>query len=90
MGLVRDRVRRYPSLAGQHAAYLAGQLSLFTEGSRTDTPLAEIMTQAIGTLMDGNVPITLNEEQIRAVSLYYASLPAPTASSASVPKADGE
>lgn len=80
----------YPSLAGQHAKYLAGQLSLFAKGSRANTPLAEMMTRAIGTLVDGKVTMTLSDDQIRAVSLYYASLPAPAALATSVPKSGGE
>ena len=55
----------YPRLAGQYADYLALQLRLFKEGVRRGTEYAEIMA---------TVAQRLTDEQIRAVSLYYASL----------------
>ncbi|HYH19858.1 MAG TPA: c-type cytochrome [Azospirillum sp.] len=57
---------RYPLLAGQYAGYLAGQLHLWQRGLRTGTSLGRIMAAAAHNLTD---------EQIRAVSLYYALLP---------------
>ncbi|HEY0834282.1 MAG TPA: c-type cytochrome [Azospirillum sp.] len=64
-GVARDA--RYPSLAGQHADYLANQLRLWQRGARGDTALSRIMAAATHNLTD---------EQIRAVSLYYALVPA--------------
>lgn len=79
----------YPSLAGQHAAYIAGQLRIFIKGARTNTSFAEIMTRAVGTLVDGKLTITLSDAQIRAVSVYYSQLPAPGASPAAAPSTRG-
>lgn len=57
----------YPELAGQYAGYLALQLKLFRQGHRGGTAYAHIM---------GTVAQPLEPEDIRAVSAYYASLPA--------------
>jgi cytochrome c553 len=54
----------FPSLDGQWADYLDVQLRLFRDGVRDLTPTAKIMAAAVGGLTD---------EQIRAVSAYYAS-----------------
>ena len=56
----------FPMLAGQFAGYTAQQLRLFREGVRGDTPAAQIMAAAAR---------GLDEEQIRAVSIYYATHP---------------
>jgi cytochrome c553 len=56
----------FPSLDGQWAEYLDVQLRLFRDGVRDLTPTAKIMAAAVGGLTD---------EQIRAVSAYYASQP---------------
>jgi cytochrome c553 len=56
----------YPELAGQHADYLALQLKLFKHGQRGGTAYAHIME---------TVAQSLEPEDIRAVSAYYASLP---------------
>lgn len=55
----------YPRLAGQYAAYLALQLQLWRSGVRGATPTSQIMAV---------VASGLSDEQIRAVSLYYASI----------------
>ena len=55
----------YPELAGQHSEYLALQLDLFKKESRGGTPYAHIMRRVAG---------RLTAEQIREVTLYYASL----------------
>ena len=55
----------YPQLAGQHADYLALQLTLFKHDRRGGTDYAPIMT-AIGS--------RLEERDIRDLSLYYAAL----------------
>lgn len=62
-GAVKDA--RYPRLAGQHAGYLAEQLRLWRRGVRGETPLSRIM---------GTSAHDLTDEQIRAVSHYYASV----------------
>ena len=55
----------YPELAGQYFDYLALQLRLFKPGTRGGTAYEEIMSV---------VARRLTDEQIRAASLYYASL----------------
>ncbi|HYG86635.1 MAG TPA: c-type cytochrome [Azospirillum sp.] len=65
-GTIQDP--RYPRLAGQYADYIADQLRLWLRGARGDTPLSRIMAAAVPALTD---------EQIRAVSLYYASAEPP-------------
>jgi cytochrome c553 len=55
----------YPELAGQHSEYLALQLELFKKQSRGGTPYAHIMRRVAG---------RLTPEQMRDVTLYYASL----------------
>lgn len=61
----------YPELAGQYADYLALQLRLFGQGHRGGTAYAHVM---------GTVAQPLDEDDIRAVSAWYASLPAAPAS----------
>lgn len=60
-----DNDSRYPSLDGQHAAYIGDQLRLWRTGTRADTPLSRIMAAAVR---------NLTEEQMRAVSLHYARI----------------
>jgi cytochrome c553 len=57
----------YPSLAGQPAEYLQLQLELFKRGQRGGSDHAHLMDE---------VAPRLSPEHIRAVSLYFASLPA--------------
>lgn len=54
----------YPYLAGQYASYLEHQLMLWKQGRRDGDPMniMELIAKA------------MTEEQIRAVSLYYASV----------------
>ena len=56
----------FPRLAGQHAAYMAGQLRLWKRGHAPTTEGASVM-----------VPIAqqLSDEQIKAVSAYFATAP---------------
>lgn len=54
----------YPYLAGQTAEYLAAQLRAWKEGTRGGDPL-DIMRE---------IAMRLTEEDIRAVSAYYASI----------------
>lgn len=56
----------YPSLAGQPAEYLQLQLELFKRGQRGGSEHAHLMDE---------VAPRLSAEHIRAVSLYFASLP---------------
>ena len=56
----------YPRLAGQHADYLALQLTLFKQEQRGGTAYAHLMR---------HVAATLSTEQINAVARYYADLP---------------
>jgi cytochrome c553 len=65
----RPKNSTYPKLAGQYPAFLASQLRLFRERRRGGTPNAELME----TFVD-----RLRPEQIRDVSLYYASLRSPS------------
>jgi cytochrome c553 len=59
------RLQRYPALAGQHARYAAGQLRLWQQGLRDDTPGGALMA---------TIARRLSEEQIVDVSLFYESL----------------
>ena len=52
----------WPSLAGQHAAYLAKQMKAFRDGVRND-PLMTPMVK------------NLSDEDIDDLAAYYASLP---------------
>jgi len=54
----------YPRLAGQNAAYIAGQLKLFQQGARGGTAYAHIMAR---------VADRLTEADIDAVADYYAA-----------------
>jgi cytochrome c553 len=56
----------YPRLAGQYPEYLALQLGLFKADVRGGTAFAHIMRMVAG---------RLTSEQMRAVALYYASVP---------------
>lgn len=60
-----ERNPLYPSLAGQHADYLALQLELFRRGGRGGTQYAHVMERAAAALQD---------RDIRDLALYYASL----------------
>lgn len=55
----------FPALAGQSAAYIAGQLRAWRQGQRPPGPLG-LMTA---------VATQLSEQEIDAVSAYYAGLP---------------
>ncbi|HEV7309355.1 c-type cytochrome [Ensifer sp.] len=56
----------YPLLDGQPQAYLARQLLLFREGSRSGTPFSHLMVSAAERLSDAD---------IERVSAYFSSLP---------------
>ncbi|CAO3435139.1 c-type cytochrome [Azospirillum endophyticum] len=60
-GPARDA--RYPSLDGQHASFIAGQLRLWRDGARGNTALSRIMEAAVRRMTD---------EQIDAVAEYYS------------------
>jgi cytochrome c553 len=62
--LSNDKNPKYPSLAGQHFAYLQQQLQLWRAAERGGS-FAAIMSP---------VARNMTDEQIRAVSLYYANL----------------
>lgn len=64
-GRARAMFPLFPGLAGQHFDYLQYQLKLWRAGVRGG-PLAEIMRSAVQSITD---------EQIAAVSAYYASAP---------------
>ncbi len=53
----------WPSLAGQHATYAVAQLQAFKNGSRSEP------------LMLGQV-MTLSDEEMRNLAVYFASMPA--------------
>ena len=63
-GGAEDKNPRYPALAGQHFAYLEQQLKLWRSAVRGGT-FDQIMAAVVRNMTD---------EQIRAVSLYYANL----------------
>ncbi|WP_081161241.1 c-type cytochrome [Ensifer aridi] len=56
----------FPTLAGQHAAYIAEQLRLWQRGGRVGTAYGRIMAVVAG---------ALSAEQIEDVAAYLASLP---------------
>jgi cytochrome c553 len=56
----------YPRLAGQHAPYVTGQLKLWQQGLRAETPEGAIMAQ---------IARALSKAQIEDVAAYYESLP---------------
>ncbi|RAS03215.1 c-type cytochrome [Ensifer adhaerens] len=56
----------YPRLDGQPEAFLAAQLKLFREGSRSGTPFSHLMESAAEYLSDAD---------IENVSAYFSSLP---------------
>jgi len=56
----------YPALAGQYASFTAQQLALFKLGKRRGTPASQIMSV---------IAQRLTQEQINAVSIYFAELP---------------
>jgi cytochrome c553 len=63
-GRAEDKNPRYPALAGQHFAYLEQQLKLWRSAVRGGS-FDQIMSTVVRNITD---------EQIRAVSLYYANL----------------
>ena len=63
-GQAEGKNPRYPALAGQHFAYLEQQLKLYRAGVRGGT-FDQIMSMVVRNMTD---------EQVRAVSLYYANL----------------
>ena len=71
--------KTFPKLAGQSAEYIMSQLKAWKDGKRTDDPLH---------LMTG-IASKLSDDQVAAVSAYYASLPvgaaAPTTPQGSKP-----
>ena len=60
----QDKNPQYPALAGQHFAYLEQQLKLWRSVVRGGT-FDQIMSTVVR---------KITNEQIRAVSLYYANL----------------
>ena len=60
------RDRRYPNLAGQHMGYLIEQLHAWKDDERGGTSLARLMHP---------VAHALEEADMRALAVYYASLP---------------
>lgn len=67
----------YPALAGQHAAYLEQQLRLWRSGERTQQTV-----NLMGTVAKG-----LTDQDIKALSLYFATLrPAQDATAAAAPR----
>ena len=56
----------YPRLAGQHAAYMGGQLRLRRMGHGSSTDAAAVMAP---------IAAQLNDDQIDAVAAYFATLP---------------
>ena len=55
----------FPALAGQHSSYLEGQILAWRNGNRNNDP---------NHLMKG-IADRLSEQQITAISDYYANLP---------------
>ena len=63
----RDALASYPRLAGQNAAYMAGQLRLWKNGHHTSTDGAAIMAPIARRLSDGDID---------AVTSYFSDLAA--------------
>jgi len=63
----RDALAEYPRLAGQNAAYMAGQLRLWMAGHNTATGTGAIMAP---------IARRLTEQDVEAVSAYFAGLSA--------------
>ena len=63
----RDALASYPRLAGQNAAYMAGQLRLWKAGHHTATGGAAIMAPIARRLSDGDID---------AVTAYLSGLAA--------------
>lgn len=61
-----DARETFPRLAGQSAAYIAGQLELWRDHPPSDTAYGRIMSAATGRITD---------DQIRNVAAWYASQP---------------
>lgn len=59
-----SRVTSYPSIAGQPQAYLADQLRAFRDGTRENPMMSSIAK-------------SMDDEDILALSHYFASLPGP-------------
>jgi cytochrome c553 len=68
----RDALAAYPRLAGQNAAYMAGQLHLWRAGHNTASAGAAIMAP---------IARRLSDDDVRAVTAYFASV-APDAAGA--------
>ena len=62
-----EREALFPSLAGQHRGYLLDQLDLWKAGLRGGAPLAAMMHEVVP---------TLEIDDMEALAVYYASLPA--------------
>jgi cytochrome c553 len=69
----RDAVAAFPSLDGQNAAYMAGQLRLWKAGHNRATDGGALMAP---------IALRLSERDIDAVSRYFASRPATSAAMA--------
>jgi cytochrome c553 len=61
----RDSLARYPRLAGQNAAYMAGQLRLWAAGHHASTGGGAIMAP---------IARRLSEPDIEAVTAFFAAL----------------
>lgn len=62
----QERSALFPRLAGQHAAYIAGQLKVWKSGLRDSTVPARIMA---------TIARRMTDEQVTAVAAYFSSLP---------------
>ncbi len=65
----QDRSSLFPRLAGQHAAYIAGQLKVWKSGMRDATVPGRIMAA---------IARRLTDNQIEAVAAYFASIDSPS------------
>lgn len=68
-----SRVASYPSIAGRPQAYLAEQLRAFRDGTRENPMMSSIAK-------------TMDDEDILALSYYFASLPGPVVADEQAPK----
>ncbi len=64
----------FPYLAGQHAIYTELQLRLWKQGVRNNDPL-DVMEQ---------IARAMSDEDIRAVALYFESVPAPAGAAGTI------
>jgi cytochrome c553 len=72
-GLAENKDARFPAVTGQSRHYLELQLRLWRDGAHEPGPVGQLMASASKKLTD---------EQIEALTLYYATPPRPQSAAA--------